>query len=167
MDLNPRQHRYVHVEDPNEFVIILDKVLAKTSKASDYCKKAAMHLQEFQVLPCGMFLGGLAKKDIEEPQEALEVASTLKDNQFIVQSEEQERHLQNLTLCAMLLAMGEGSVMMTPEIVHEATVGLCIMAQLEILYREGKIILYRDQMSVFERPGVNKPLFVSKIIPKG
>ncbi len=133
------------------FAVDLEKIATAGDKLPTYLVRAAKELQECSFLTAGDFFERL--EDVEVLHLAVlmnTIRSTNSSDGYKVDTAEAEQYLYWLTLLCFILALGEGTVEMTPELLNECLMALFLLIAIENLYRRGKVEVFRENFSVLE-----------------
>lgn len=136
------------------YMVYLDKIIEGTELPSCLVR-AAKDLQESGYLTTGDFFERLEDVEVLELTTLMNSVNTADFKLYSIQSEEAGRNLYHLSLICFVLALGEGEVQITPSFLHEAMKALFVLIAVENLYREGKVLVFRENFTILES---NRPV---------
>jgi hypothetical protein len=133
------------------FAVDLEKIATAGDRLPTYLVRAAKELQESTFLTAGDFFERL--EDVEVLHLAVlmnTIRSTQSSGEYMADTVEAQQFLYWLSLLCFILALGEGTVEMTPELLQECLMALFLLIAVENLYRRGKVEVFRENFSVLE-----------------
>jgi hypothetical protein len=143
------------IETEQEYMIYLDKIVEGSADLPSCLVRAAKELQESGYLTTGDFFEKLEDVEVLELTTLMNSVNTADFKLYSIQSEEAGRNLYHLSLICFVLALGEGEVQITPSFLHEAMKALFVLIAVENLYREGKVLVFRENFTILES---NRPV---------
>jgi len=135
---------------PQGYMVHLDTILASQNKLPTYIIRAAKELRETSYLTAGDFFEKLEDVEVLHLAVLMNSLQMTKEGNFIFDSREVSENLYHLSLVCFLLALGEGSVEVTPELLQELLLNLFLLIAVENLYRRGKVEVFRENFSVID-----------------
>lgn len=138
--------------------IQIDKVLAD-KKLPNWILKAAFEVKHSGFLPTGEYFKVLDDVEIYEINSGLEYINTVNFQQFEISSSQAAEDLQNLSLLCFILALGEGEIEVTADMLSNMLQYLFLIIKIESMYREGRVEVNRENYSLF---GGMKPVVRAK-----
>lgn len=132
------------------YMLYLDKVTDDTNDLPPYIVRAGKELQESGYLTAGDFFERLDDVEVLHLTTLMNSVNTADFKLYNVDSEEAGRNLYHLSLVCFVLALGEGEVQITPEFLHESMKALFVLIAVENLYREGKVLVFRENFTILE-----------------
>lgn len=132
------------------YVLYLDKIVENASDLPPYLVRAGKELQESGYLTAGDFFERLDDVEVLHLTTLMNSVHTADFRVYSVDTEEAGRNLYHLSLVCFVLALGEGEVQITPEFLHESMKALFILIAVENLYREGKVLVFRENFTILE-----------------
>lgn len=138
--------------------IQIDKVLAD-KKLPNWILKAAFEVKHSGFLPTGEYFKVLDDVEIYEINSGLEYINTVNYQQFEISSSQAAEDLQNLSLLCFILALGEGEIEVTADMLSNMLQYLFLIIKIESMYREGKVEVNRENYSLF---GGHRPVVRAK-----
>ena len=133
------------------FAVDVNKIANSGDRLPTYLVRAAKDLQENSFLTAGDFFERL--EDVEVLHLAVlmnTIRSTLASGEYTANTNEAQQYLYWLSLVCFILALGEGTVEMTPELLQDCLKALFLLIAVENLYRRGKVEVFRENFSVLE-----------------
>lgn len=131
------------------YVINLNKVLEHKNLPS-WLYKCAFEIKVSQYLPAGDFFEKLDDEELTHLEASADKVKTDDFINFILESEEDEKNLENLALLCMLLALGEGIAHVEPSELSDMMTGLFILISVESQYRKNLVEAYRKNYSIMD-----------------
>jgi hypothetical protein len=132
------------------YMLYLDKIVEDGSDLPTYLVRAGKELQQCGYLTAGDFFERLDDVEVLHLTTLMNSVHTADFRLYSVDSEEAGKSLYHLSLVCFLLALGEGEVQITPEFLHESMKALFILIAVENLYREGKVLVFRENFTILE-----------------
>lgn len=139
-------------------MIQIDKVL-QDKKLPNWLLKAAFELKQSGFLPAGDYFKVLDDVEVFEIKNSLQYITTNNYEQFQALSSQAEEDLRNLCLLCFILAIGEGEVEFSSDMLPDMIQYLFLLINIEGLYREGTVEVNRENYSLF---GGHKPVVRAK-----
>ena len=136
------------------YMVYLDKIIEGTDLPTCLVR-AAKDLQESGYLTTGDFFEQLEDVEVLELTSLMNSVNTQDFHKYALESEEAGRNLYHLSLICFVLALGEGEVQITPSFLNEALKALFMLIIIENLYREGKVLVFRENFTILES---NRPI---------
>ena len=136
------------------YMVYLDKI-AEGTDLPTCLVRAAKDLQESGYLTTGDFFERLEDVEVLELTSLMNSVNTQDFQKYALESEEAGRNLYHLSLICFVLALGEGEVQITPSFLNEALKALFMLIIIENLYREGKVLVFRENFTILES---NRPV---------
>ena len=138
--------------------ISVDKILAN-KKLPNWILKGAFELKSTGFLPAGNYFEDLDDVEVYEIKNALDYIHTDNYKQFEILSQQAQEDIENLTLLCFILALGEGEIEVTSEMLSQMLQYLFVLIGIENSYREGKVEVLRKNYSLF---GGDRPVVKAK-----
>lgn len=136
------------------YMVYLDKII-EGADLPTCLVRAAKDLQESGYLTTGDFFERLEDVEVLELTSLMNSVNTKDFHKYALDSEEAGRNLYHLSLICFVLALGEGEVQITPSFLNEALKALFLLIIIENLYREGKVLVFRENFTILES---NRPI---------
>lgn len=139
-------------------ILSVERIL-NTKGLPSWVYKAAFELKVGGYLPTGEFFEKLDDVELEHLRECAKNISTKDFFSFETMSREAEENLEYLCLLCFILAVGEGEVELTPDMLSTSLESLFIFISIEYMYRKGEIDINRENYSLIDG---NKPVIKTK-----
>ena len=139
-------------------ILSVERIL-NTKGLPSWVYKAAFELKVGGYLPTGEFFEKLDDVELEHLRECAKNISTKDFFSFETMSREAEENLEYLCLLCFILAVGEGEVELTPDMLSTLLESLFIFISIEYMYRKGEIDINRENYSLIDG---NKPVIKTK-----
>ena len=139
-------------------ILSIDKILS-TKGLPSWIYKAAFELKVGGYLPTGEFFEKLDDVELEHLRECAKNINTKDFFSFETMSREAEENLEFLCLLSFILAVGEGEVDITPDILSTLLESLFIFISIEYMYRQKEIDVTRENYSLLDG---SKPVIKAK-----
>lgn len=143
------------IEFEQGYMLYLDKIVEDGNDLPTYLVRAGKELQQCGYLTAGDFFERLEDVEVLHITTLMNSVNTQDFHKYALDSEEAGRNLYHLSLICFVLALGEGGVQITPSFLHEAMKALFILIAVENLYREGKVLVFRENFTILES---NRPV---------
>ncbi len=139
-------------------ILSVDRILS-TKGLPSWIYKAAFELKVGGYLPTGEFFEKLDDVELEHLRECAKNINTKDFFSFETMSREAEENLEFLCLLSFILAVGEGEVDITPDMLSTLLESLFIFISIEYMYRQKEIDVTRENYSLIDG---SKPVIKSK-----
>ena len=139
-------------------ILSVERIL-NTKGLPSWVYKAAFELKVGGYLPTGEFFEKLDDVELEHLRECAKNISTKDFFSFETMSREAEENLEFLCLLSFILAVGEGEVDITPDMLSTLLESLFIFISIEYMYRQKEIDVTRENYSLIDG---SKPVIKSK-----
>lgn len=130
-------------------ILSVEKILS-TKGLPSWVYKGAFELKVGGYLPTGEFFEKLDDEELKHLRECAKNISTKDFFSFETMSREAEENLEFLSLLCFILAIGEGEVDVTPEMLSTLLESLFIFISIEYMYRQGEINVIRENYSLID-----------------
>lgn len=139
-------------------ILSVERIL-NTKGLPSWVYKAAFELKVGGYLPTGEFFEKLDDVELEHLRECAKNISTKDFFSFETMSREAEENLEYLCLLCFILAVGEGEVELTPDMLSTLLESLFIFISIEYMYRQKEIDVTRENYSLLDG---SKPVIKAK-----
>ena len=130
-------------------VLSIDKIL-QTKNLPSWIYKAAFELKVGGYLPAGEFFEKLDDVEILQMRDFAKSVSTENFVQFELDTSDSEIYLRHLALLCFILALGEGQIEVTPDLLTEMLPFLFLLIAIEHMYRQGEVEVIREHYSILD-----------------
>ncbi len=131
------------------YVLNIEKVL-KDKKLPSWILKAAFELNVGGYLPTGEFFEKLDDEEVRHMRICAKNVGTENYKVFSIDSFDGKKNLENLSLLCFILALGEGEIEITPDLLSTMLEFLFLLISIEYLHRNGEIQAIRENYSLLD-----------------